>query len=124
MIEQNLAYNNLLSGFSWLTGVNHSVFRDNVAFNNGQAGLTINNYSDFCGVYDPGGAGTTCPYDQNYNLIENFTVYNTGKDRQGMPAIAAQAAIKVDNTALGKPGDLGHNTFRNIAASAPGIGNC
>ena len=123
VVEQNVAYNNSLSGFSWLTGVNHSIFRDNVAFNNGQAGLTINNYSDFCSAYDPGAVGTTCPYDQNYNLIENFTVYNSGKDRDGGGSISAQAAIKVGNTALGKPGDLGHNTFRNIAASVPAMGN-
>lgn len=123
IVEQNLSYNNYLSGFSWLSGVSHSIFRSNVAFNNGRAGLTIYNYTDFCVAFDPNNVGTACPYDQNNNLIENFTFYGTGKDRFGVDSSTAQAAIKVTNSSTNKIGDMGHNIFRNIVAAVPGVGN-
>jgi len=109
IVEQNIAYNNDTAGFSWLSGVTNSIFRSNVSINNEQ-GLVLYQYQAFCDVYDPTG---NCPYGENNNLIENFTSYSTGTDRNGVPYQAGFAAITVADDSTRKA-DMGHNTYRNI----------
>jgi chitodextrinase len=98
LMEQNIVYGNGVGGFAWLSGVKNSVMRDNVAFDNAQTGLSIFNYQDFCAAYDPTGIGTTCPYDQNGNLVENNTFYHTGIDPSTAEPSTGNAVVGVINS--------------------------
>src|SRR5205085_1852180 len=102
VLFQNVAYNNGLSGFSLLQGVKDSFIRSNVAFNNTRAGIIFYNYDGDC--YDTSTKQLICPYDQTGNVVENNTIYNTGKGPDGSNA-EGQPAIEVVNTVTGKAPD-------------------
>jgi hypothetical protein len=124
ILEQNISYSNGIAGYSWETGVNHSTFRSNVAINNTTHGLVLYDYDAWCPVYNPGGVGSTCPYSENYNLIENFSVYNLGQDpSSGASSVNASTAVIVNNASTGTSIDMGHNTIRNIVAVVPDSGD-
>ena len=131
VMKQTLVYNNIVAGWSWENGVSNSRLESGIAFGNGQiAGLQIVNNDGNCYVTPTTGV---CPYDQTGNVIENITVYGTGKAYTGASAIT-QAATFVENGSTGCPipvgactpawqGNLGGNTFRNIIATNYGSGN-
>ena len=116
VMEQNISYNNGDmsggTGFSWLTGVSNSIMRDNVSINNPQ-GLVIAQYQAYCSTWPH----SPCPYGQTGNLIENFTSYYTGKDRNGNPLAGSATVIQVGlipSDPPTTPASQGNNTYRNI----------
>ena len=111
-VDQNIIYSASVSGISMQEGVKDSFIRNNLIFNTAQAGIIINNYPGDCASFGQGGSGTICPYDQSGNLFENNTVYQAGTDWTDSSSYE-QPAVRVKNDAVGKVGDLGHNTFRN-----------
>ncbi len=98
LIEQNIVYSNDVGGIAFLTGVKNSVVRSNLSFNNAQTAFNFFNYPDFCAVYDPTGIGTTCPYAQTGNLIENNTFYNSGSAPKTGDPSTASPSIGVTNS--------------------------
>jgi hypothetical protein len=112
-IDQNLVYSVGISGISLNQGISNSFIRSNVIVNPATDGIEISNYeSGTCS--DP--LTPICPFDQNNNLIENNTIYETGSNSSpayAMGTSRSTPAIKVQNTSTGTVGDLGHNTFRN-----------
>jgi hypothetical protein len=96
--EQNIAWANDVGGIAFLSGVGNSTVRSNLLFGNSQTGLNIFDYSSFCRAYDPTAMGTTCPYDQTGNLIENNTMYSTGSDPITGAASALSPAISTVNS--------------------------
>src|SRR6185436_3438807 len=61
-----------------------------------------------------------CPYDENYNVIENNTFFSTNKDRDGNGISAGAVAFGIQDVNF--PRDIGHNTFRNnIFAGGYGV---
>jgi len=117
--DQNISYNNGLSGIGLDMGLHDSFVRGNLLFNNGAAGIILTNYRGACyngsDVYAPppvNDVNYICPFDQINNVIENNTIYNTGKDWTGA-SNTGQAAIHIVNDTPDFRGDLGHNTYRN-----------
>ena len=109
VIEQNVAYNNEVAGLGIQTGMSYSTMRSNLLFGNGSGGIVINDYPDFCGAYDTTGP---CPYDQNHNLIEGNTIYETGtKPISGDPA-GGQVGLSITNGGATSV-DMGYTTIRN-----------
>lgn len=114
--EQNLIYNGGLAGISWQTGVNHSIARNNVLFGNGgSGGIELDQYQFWCTVYDH---GTPCPYDQNFNIFDSNSIYQTGSDPE-TGAQTASAALSISPQTGDPPttsGDMGHQTIKNNIA--------
>jgi hypothetical protein len=129
-VEQTVSYNNGISGLDFQNGFSNSLIRSNLAFNNGTQGITFFEYygnsAAACNA-PPVGSVPGCPFDETGNLIENNTVYNTGKNPQTgasrlAPAIVFNNRTFADQGVL--TGDLGHNILRNnIFVSAGGNNN-
>jgi hypothetical protein len=121
VVEQNMFSSNLLSGLSFENGVAHSFVRSNLLFNNGRSGLTFAIYDyngqdacapitgQNCNCNNPNEA--YCPNDENFNLIENNSFYNTGFDRTGAATTYGPISIGAQDASF--PHDVGNNTFRN-----------
>ncbi len=106
VVEQNIAYSNEVGGFAFLEGVHDSVMRSNLSFNNANTPMNFFDDAGFCNIYD---ATSSCPYDQNNNLIVGNTFYSTGKspktgdDTSGQPSIGVNNAIGVSSIVSNKP---------------------
>ena len=100
LMQHNMVYSTLSQCTSMEQGVSHSVIRSNIIFNCQNAGMTWaiydqdirNGWGIKCPddpAVSPGGAcncelnSAYCPHDENFNLIENNTFYQTGVNRNG-----------------------------------------
>ena len=121
VMEQNVVRDNEVAGFGLQTGVSYSTVRSNLLINNGSGGIVINDYPDFCTSYDPTGP---CPYDQNHNLIENNTIYETGTLPISGDAASGQVGLAIVNGGATSV-DMGYTTIRNnifVTNSVEGAG--
>ncbi|HTR37099.1 MAG TPA: dockerin type I domain-containing protein [Bryobacteraceae bacterium] len=124
-IDQNVVYDNGITGLDFEEGLAHSFIRGNLVFNNVKQ-MVFYNYAGSCqsqGTYN--GQFQLCPGNQNYNLIENNTLYMTGNADVSYPGSnpdagcptgyphCAQPPIQISNASSPLEGDLGSNTFRN-----------
>jgi hypothetical protein len=132
-IQWNLIHSNLAQGISFENGFNHSTVSNNIAFNNHNADIVWAVYdyngqavcptspvtpTGVCDCTNPNSA--YCGNDENYNVIENNSFYQTGVDRDGVYAPAGAVNYGIQDASF--PKDLGHNTYRNnIFYGAPGI---
>jgi chitodextrinase len=121
IVEQNMFHSNLSSGLTFENGVSHSFVRSNLFFNNASAGfnMAIYDYDGQSNCVPITGANCNCnnanepycPYDENYNLIENNSFYSGGIDRAG--AFSGYGPVTINQQDYSFPRDVGHNTFRN-----------
>ena len=125
-IDQNVVYDNGVTGLDFEMGLSHSYIRANLSFNNAKQ-MILYDYPGSCPTqsgYVPSSL-YICPGDENYNLIENNIFYATGNANMpnggtnpgagcptGVP-YCALAPIQISNSTNPLTGDLGHNTFRN-----------
>ncbi len=100
LLQQNIIHSTLAQCVSLEQGVSHSIIRGNLIFNCHNAGMVIaiydqdarNGWGVKCpddATVSPGGLcncdlnSAYCPHDENFNLIENNTFYQTGVDLNG-----------------------------------------
>jgi hypothetical protein len=112
-IEGNIFYGNGAASLSFVEGVSHSLVRNNLIFDNTREGLII--FESLNGDTPQGQPPCTngiCPYDQNYNTIENNTIVVGSYGGRNVDTSLAYA-IGISNNSYHFVKDLGHQTFRN-----------
>jgi len=134
-IDQNVSYDNGITGLDFEMGLAHSYIRANQSFNNAKQ-MVFYDYPGNCPGqigYDSSGP-SICPYDESYNLIENNTFFTTGNadglvipgsnPDAGCPSginYCAQPTIQISNATNPLVGNMGNNTFRNNVIVSYGL---
>ena len=120
-IANNIIYSNSLDGIDVQNGFSHGTISSNLIFNNAR-GITwsIYNSATNCAPDPSNTCGSptdqyVCPVDQNYNLIENNTFYNSDHayNGDGTWNTAQPPAIYWGAQCSAYPRDQGHQTYRN-----------
>lgn len=122
VLDQNISWDNGSNNLSLQNGWHLGFVRSNITFGAGYGptdmayDFQFYNYPDTCGDTTRGNEQYLCPSDQNFNLVENNTFYNTS---------SSFGAIEIANftngcvsTASTCPtptlqGDIGNNVYRN-----------
>jgi hypothetical protein len=109
VLDSNIVHSVEGAGFALQNGVSHSFITNNAVFQAETQALQFYNYwNSDC----PG--GEICPYDQNYNIIENNSFWVPTYDWHGVAAGGATAVGVLHGPYPTTPtDDLGHNTYRN-----------
>ncbi len=145
-VFSNAGFNSQIAGFSSQMGVHDSIFRSNIIWQQDSEAVDLDDYggsttpqANNCGGAPGGGApngqpclcplttiytgtqnvASICPYDQNHNIFENNTWYQTGKTKCALSTCTSSGTkpnmetMVTFNTSDYPTADLGHNVWRN-----------